>query len=783
MYSEKMETVGKRSKNGRALMIALAVVSLAVLIAGIVLIILAAQRNDSSPNMKEGGQKKPTSEASSFCDYSEEAKRINLEGILSRTKKSYYENLPFQLPNDPDVSRDMIKDKYSAYNPTPEYIKQVTDAARKLLEEVNKTKVDSDKLKPREKKALSQLKHYLKTVFGHAFDMNYYAGDWMMGPTFYCQQPICKVGKHLHDLLIFLKPENTQDMKVIEDKLKTHKDGILQYMKNLKMGKLYGMVYSEEACKSGRDSLKRKYLNIGLKNAEGVLEEGYVKDIVDNNYFSSITEEMNTTWKDEHSGKSVKASLKDYLVKYMGDPMHKLLRYLEHEHSLHCVPSNVSSGLASLPLDFVYFKGTKNTSWPTLKMLPKTSKELSGKRAYSMILPYFTTNDMTPLEVHQLGKEQLKQLYPLAVKAAKSFTGNNNESEAIALFKEELNASSNFFNSESFPANESDEMAHHLCSNAKAAKKYCPKRWAALQEWFKEARMVMSMLYPKIVDMFHFSGDKHSTPNCPVTLVPDLNPSSGIQSYDGSDSMCLKPSRYNIPFFLERLGPKFSEWSINAHEARPGHHIQIQGVREHFKDSCGGLIGWLDSKTYYTAFLEGWALYAENPLISDYTDVYDGEPMKKYGMLKWQIWRAVRLIVDTGLHYTGMKRDEAIKLFAEKAWDDSDFTRKEVTRYQNWPGQSTAYMVGRLGVLKARHHATQSLGDKFNQKDFHYQVLSQGSSPLAFLQEHIENYVECVKQPDKEGCSTILKPPERAKPKSEQKATMQLYFEANRHYA
>ena len=86
---------------------------------------------------------------------------------------------------------------------------------------------------------------------------------------------------------------------------------------------------------------------------------------------------------------------------------------------------------------------------------------------------------------------------------------------------------------------------------------------------------VMSMLYPKITDMFYFAGDKHSTPNCPVELRPDLNPSSGIQSYDGSDSMCLKPAHYNIPFFLNRLGPKFSEWSINAHESRPGHHIQV----------------------------------------------------------------------------------------------------------------------------------------------------------------------------------------------------------------
>ena len=83
------------------------------------------------------------------------------------------------------------------------------------------------------------------------------------------------------------------------------------------------------------------------------------------------------------------------------------------------------------------------------------------------------------------------------------------------------------------------------------------------------------MLYPKITDMFYFAGDKHSTPNCPVELRPDLNPSSGIQSYDGSDAMCTKPAHYNIPFFLDRLGPRFSEWSINAHEARPGHHIQV----------------------------------------------------------------------------------------------------------------------------------------------------------------------------------------------------------------
>ena len=85
----------------------------------------------------------------------------------------------------------------------------------------------------------------------------------------------------------------------------------------------------------------------------------------------------------------------------------------------------------------------------------------------------------------------------------------------------------------------------------------------------------MSLLYPKLVDMLYFAGDKRSTPNCPIELRPDLNPSSGIQSNVVSDAMCSKPGYYYIPFWLDRLGPKFFEWTINAHEARPGHHLQV----------------------------------------------------------------------------------------------------------------------------------------------------------------------------------------------------------------
>lgn len=266
------------------------------------------------------------------------------------------------------------------------------------------------------------------------------------------------------------------------------------------------------------------------------------------------------------------------------------------------------------------------------------------------------------------------------------------------------------------------------------------------------------MLDPQTNDMFHFSGLKHTTPNCPIDIAPSFNPSKGAQSYLRSTKDCSRNSHYNIPFFMERPGPKYSEWSVNAHEARPGHHTQVQGLVEHFRDSCGGVIGWLDRSTYYTAFTEGWALYAENPLIAKETNVYDNEPFQKYGMLKWQVWRALRLVVDTGLHYKSFSRDEALGYFAKYAWDTSDTAEKEITRYQSGPGQATAYMIGQLKIMELRDYATKELGDDFNLKDFHFYLLAQGSAPLSYLEEGIHEYVRCAKDKDQEGCKDVLNP-------------------------
>lgn len=123
-----------------------------------------------------------------------------------------------------------------------------------------------------------------------------------------------------------------------------------------------------------------------------------------------------------------------------------------------------------------------------------------------------------------------------------------------------------------------------------------------------------------------------------------------------------------------------------------------------------------------------------------------------------QLWRALRMIVDTGLHYKRLKRDEALHMFQKYLWDDSDIALKEVTRYQSAPGQATAYMIGQMHIIKLREYAKEKLGKAFNLKDFHLQLLYQGSAPLSFLEESIKEYVDCALDNNKEGCEEILSP-------------------------
>lgn len=110
------------------------------------------------------------------------------------------------------------------------------------------------------------------------------------------------------------------------------------------------------------------------------------------------------------------------------------------------------------------------------------------------------------------------------------------------------------------------------------------------------------------------------------------------------------------------------------------------------------------------------------------------------------------------MHYEGFSRQKALQFFADYAWDESDTAFKEVTRYQSAPGQATAYMIGQQHIKKLRTNAEKMLGDKFDLRDFHYHLLSQGSSPLSYLEQSNNAYINCVKNEKAAGCYDILNP-------------------------
>ena len=194
---------------------------------------------------------------------------MGLAEFLSRVKATFYKLHPYNVHWDPDVTTDRVKAEYVAYDPSPSVIKNRTDTALALLKEINEKTINGDALKPRERKALAQVKHYLQHAFGQPYDVNYYAGDWMLGPNLFCWQEICYHGYGVYNRLVNHKPYNAKGVELIETKLKTHKAGILQYIDNMKMGVRKGMVRSVEECQAGINSIKRQYLHVSLYSSTG----------------------------------------------------------------------------------------------------------------------------------------------------------------------------------------------------------------------------------------------------------------------------------------------------------------------------------------------------------------------------------------------------------------------------------------------------------------------------------------------------------------------------------
>ena len=268
-WKSRMRKPKQRYRTTLILATAITLVGIACLITGIVL--LVKRNNSVNCETTEGSEKEKSRDKKvERCAFSVEAKRCGLDLFLQKVFDTTYELHPFLISIKPKVSAEEVKMKYKAYDPSPSNLKHVTDKAKSLLEELTRKEINEKKLNLRERKALAQLRHFLKHVFGTPFDGNYYFGDFLLGPNVFCWQHICSVGSSLQQSLGFFKPADASGLEVLIEKLAEVDKTFKTYTDNLKYGVKAGMVRSEEECVAGLDAIKRHFFSISVDGPEGL---------------------------------------------------------------------------------------------------------------------------------------------------------------------------------------------------------------------------------------------------------------------------------------------------------------------------------------------------------------------------------------------------------------------------------------------------------------------------------------------------------------------------------
>ena len=328
-----------------------------------------------------------------------------------------------------------------------------------------------------------------------------------------------------------------------------------------------------------------------------------------------------------------------------------------------------------------------------------------GDAYYQAALGYWTTTKMTPHEVHELGRDLVR-------------TFGSQMDEGL----KQLGMTQG-------------SVGERMAALGKDPKYLYPNTDAGKEQLLADLNVQMANLKKRLPEVFATLAKA----DCEVKRVPAYTEAGAPGGYyqqpapDGS-----RPGAYYINLRDTAAWPKWSLPTLTYHEAQPGHHLQISLAQE-----AQGLPFLRSKMLWFGAYGEGWALYAEQ--LADELGLYEGDIAGRLGYAQSAAFRAARLVVDTGLHAKKWTKEQAVDYMMEATGDTRDSIVTEVERYCVWPGQASSYMVGRTNIIRLRTDAKTKLGDKFDLKAFHDQILLRGPMPLDVLDQVIVDWQNGIK--------------------------------------
>ena len=356
-------------------------------------------------------------------------------------------------------------------------------------------------------------------------------------------------------------------------------------------------------------------------------------------------------------------------------------------------------GSKVVPQYQAYLDFFENEYLPAAKKTIAATDYPNGKAFYQNQIKLYTTLDLTPDEIHEIGLKEVARIRKEMEQVIETtgFEGSFEE------FLEFLRTDEQFY------AKTPEELLKEAAYMAKKMDHQLPKFFGKL-------------------------------PRQPYGVVPvpeEIAPKYTTGRYSGAPINSTRAGEYWVNTYALDKRPLYNLEALTLHEAVPGHHLQTALAQE-LTD-----LPEFRQNTYISAFGEGWGLYSEKLGLE--AGFYQ-DPYSNFGRLTYEMWRAIRLVVDTGMHAKGWSREKAIEMMENNTALSTLNVRTEIDRYISWPAQALSYKLGELKILELREKAEEALGEHFDIRKFHDAVLANGSIPLDVLENEINQFIQREKE-------------------------------------